>query len=91
VPAPSAWPRWNATLAWRIEFAEDARQELLRLDPVGARRIHAFLTGRLALLDDPRSIGEALKGPKLGSHWKYRVGDWRIIAAIEDGVLRILV
>jgi len=78
-------------LAWRIEFAEDARKELLRLDPTVARRIHAFLTERLARLDDPRSIGEALKGPKLGSYWKYRVGDWRVIAAIEDGVMRILV
>jgi mRNA interferase RelE/StbE len=78
-------------LAWRIEFAEDARKELLRLDPPVARRIHAFLTERLARLDDPRSVGEALKGAKLGSFWKYRVGDWRIIAAIEDGVMRILV
>jgi mRNA interferase RelE/StbE len=77
-------------LAWRIEFAEDARKELLRLDPPVARRIHAFLTERLARLDDPRSIGEALKGAKLGSFWKYRVGDWRIIAAIEGGVMRIL-
>ena len=78
-------------MAWRIEFAEDARKELLRLDPAVARRIHAFLIERLATLDDPRSIGKALKGPKLGSYWKYRVGDWRIIAAIEDGVMRILV
>jgi mRNA interferase RelE/StbE len=78
-------------LAWRIDFAEDARKELLRLDPPVARRIHAFLAERLALLDDPRSIGEALRGPNLGTYWKYRVGDWRIIAAIEDEVLRILV
>ena len=42
-------------------------------------------------LDDPRSIGEALKGSKLGELWKYRVGDYRIIADIEDGVMRVLV
>jgi mRNA interferase RelE/StbE len=34
---------------------------------------------------------EALRGPKLGRYWKYRVGDWRIIAAIDDDVVRILV
>jgi mRNA interferase RelE/StbE len=50
-----------------------------------------FLHGRVAQVDDPRSIGEALKGSKLGAFWKYRVGDWRIIASIEDGALRILV
>jgi mRNA interferase RelE/StbE len=78
-------------LAWRIEFSEDARRELLRLDPPVARRIHAFLSERLARPDDPRSIGEALRGPKLGAYWKYRVGDWRVIAAIEDDAVRILV
>ena len=45
----------------------------------------------MALLDDPRSLGEALKGGTLGEFWKYRVGDYRIIASIEDGALRILV
>jgi mRNA interferase RelE/StbE len=40
---------------------------------------------------NPRSIGEALKGSKLGAFWKYRVGDYRIIASIEDDVLRVLV
>jgi len=45
----------------------------------------------LALLDDPRSIGDALKGSRLGNLWKYRVGDYRIIANIEDGALKILV
>ena len=45
----------------------------------------------MAVLDDPRSVGEALKGSKLGEFWKYRVGDYRVIAHIEDGALRVLV
>jgi len=56
-----------------------------------ARRILAFLHGRLAKLDDPRSIGDALKGSKLGDFWKYCVGDYRIIGHIDDGAVRILV
>ena len=44
-----------------------------------------------ATLDDPRSIGEALKGSKLGEFWKYRIGDYRVIARIEDAALRVLV
>lgn len=43
------------------------------------------------MLDDPRTVGEALKGSKLGEFWKYRVGDYRVITNIEDGVMRILV
>ena len=50
-----------------------------------------LLRGQVSQLDDPRSIGESLKGSKLGAFWKYRVGDYRIVASIEDGALRVLV
>jgi mRNA interferase RelE/StbE len=78
-------------MAWKVELDPAAERELDKLDPQIARRILAFLHGRLAMLDDPRSMGEALKGSKLGEYWKYRMGDYRIITSIEDGILRILV
>lgn len=78
-------------MAWRVEFDPAAVRELDKLDPQNARRILAFLHSRVAVLDDPRSIGETLKGSKLGELWKYRMGDCRITASIEDGALRILV
>lgn len=78
-------------MAWRVEIDSAAERDLDKLDPQMARRILAFLHGRIAPLDDPRSIGEALKGSRLGELWKYRVGDCRIIANIEDGALRVLV
>lgn len=82
---------WSVTLAWRIEFDDAALKELAKLDKPTARRILAFLRERVAVLDDPRSVGEALKGSKLGAFWKYRVGDYRVIVNIEDGAVRILV
>jgi mRNA interferase RelE/StbE len=78
-------------MAWKIELDTAAERELDKLDPQTARRILTFLHGRVANLDDPRSIGEALKGSKLGEFWKYRVGDYRIITNIEDGNLRIMI
>lgn len=78
-------------MAWRIEFEDSALKELAKLDKQVARRILVFLRERVAVLDDPRSVGEALKGSRLGEFWKYRVGDYRIITDIEDGVMRILV
>jgi mRNA interferase RelE/StbE len=78
-------------LAWQIEYDPLARKELRKLDRQVAQRIIRFLGERVALLDDPRSLGEALHGPKLGNRWKYRVGDYRIIADIEDKIVRIYV
>ncbi len=78
-------------MAWRVELAESAAKQLRKLDPQVSRRILIFLRDRVAMLDDPRSIGEALRGKDFGDFWKYRVGDWRIIADLEDGVMLITV
>lgn len=78
-------------MAWKIELDPGAVRELDKLDPQIARRILNFLFERLAVLEDPRSIGEALRGARLGALWKYRVGDYRVIANIEDSALTILV
>ena len=78
-------------MAWRIEFEDAALKDLAKLDKPVARRILAFLRERVAVLDDPRSVGEALQGSKLGEFWKYRVGDYRVVVHIEDGALCVLV
>jgi mRNA interferase RelE/StbE len=57
----------------------------------GRRAEYCFLAERLAHHPDPREHGEALRGERFGEFWKYRVGDYRIIARIEDGLLRVLV
>jgi mRNA interferase RelE/StbE len=54
------------------------------------RRITRFLRERVAALDDPRQIGDALTG-NLKGLWKYRVGDYRIIARIEHEAVQVLV
>ncbi|OZB32999.1 MAG: addiction module toxin RelE [Ferrovum sp. 34-44-207] len=78
-------------MAWKVELSSLAQKNLAQLDQQIARRILSFLHERVAPLDDPRSIGEALKGSRLGEFWKYRVGDYRVVANIEDGALRILI
>ena len=78
-------------MAWKVELSTLAQKNLDQLDPQIARRLLTFLNERVATLDDPRSIGEALKGSRLREFWKYRVGDYRLISSIEDGCLKILV
>ena len=76
-------------MAWRIEFDAGALRDLRRLDRQVARRITLFLRDRIGVLDDPRRFGAPLK--HAAPFWRYRVGAWRIVAHIEDDVMRILV
>lgn len=78
-------------MVWRIEISESAERQLGKLDRLVAKRIRSFLRERVAILNDPRSIGAALKGSALGEFWKYRVGDWRIICQIRDKEILIIV
>lgn len=50
-----------------------------------------YLRTRVEPVDDPRQIGSPLQGGRLVDLWRYRVGDYRTIAAIEDAVFRVLV
>lgn len=83
--------RWSDALAWRIEFDPRVEKELKKLGQDPAKRILRFLRERVAVLDDPRTLGEPLHGPELGRFWKYRVGDYRLIAAIRDQAITILI
>lgn len=78
-------------MAWQIEISALGQKNIAQLDPQMRKRVLKFLQQRIATLDNPRSIGEALKGSKLGELWKYMVGDHRIIADIQDRRVCILV
>ncbi len=78
-------------MAWRVELDDGAKRDLEKLDKPIALRITRFLRERVGQLDDPRSIGEALKGSRLGEFWRYRVGDYRIICDLQNQQLLVLV
>lgn len=78
-------------MAWRIDLTATAAKQLSKLDRGEAKRVTTFLRERLSPLEDPRSLGKALTGPRLGPYWRYRVGDYRLICDIQDGALVILV
>lgn len=75
---------------WRIEYSEKATRELLRIDREAARRIKRYLDERIATDEDPRRFGEGLT-EHLSGLWKYRIGDFRVIAEIQDDRLVVLV
>lgn len=78
-------------MAWKIEISDGARKMLRKLDQEAARRILRFLKDQVAVLEDPRRIGKSLEGSTLGHYWRYRVGDYRIIADLRDEVVTVLI
>jgi mRNA interferase RelE/StbE len=77
-------------LAWTIEFVPAAAKELRKLGRAEAAQIIRTLEERIAPLEDPRSLGAPLKGEHDG-FWRWRVGDYRVIARIEEERVLILV
>lgn len=77
-------------MAWRIEFVPAAAKELKKLGRAEAARIIATLENRIARLDDPRFLGSALTAD-LSGLWRWRIGDYRVVARIDDERITILV
>lgn len=77
-------------MAWAIEFLPEAAKELRKLDRTAAARIVTTLEERIAVLDDPRTLGSALTGDHAG-FWRWRIGDYRVVARIEDERVTVLV
>ncbi|MCD2323488.1 type II toxin-antitoxin system RelE/ParE family toxin [Sphingomonas sp. IC-56] len=64
-------------MAWAIEFVPEAANELKKLGRGEAARIIRTLEERIAVLDDPRSLGAPLVGEHAG-YWRWRIGDYRV-------------
>jgi mRNA interferase RelE/StbE len=75
---------------WRVEFDRDAARDLRKLGEPARSTILRYLRERIAATEDPRRFGKALLGDLKGL-WRYRVGDYRIVAKIEDRRLLVLV
>jgi mRNA interferase RelE/StbE len=75
---------------WRVEFDRAAARELHKLGADAERRVLRYLRKRIAGGPDPRRFGHALTGDRKGL-WRYRVDDYRIVAAIEDNRFVVLV
>ena len=72
-----------AASVWRVEFDRAASRDLKKLGTEAERRVLAYLRTRIAGSADPRRLGKPLTGDSKG-FWRYRVGDYRIVASIED-------
>jgi mRNA interferase RelE/StbE len=70
-------------MAWKARLSVEAERQFAKLDRPVQVRLAKYLRSRLETDENPRRIGEALKG-RFGEYWKYRVGDYRLICDIDD-------
>jgi mRNA interferase RelE/StbE len=80
----------NEPRIWRVEFDSDAARDLRKLGPAPQRLILRYLRERIATSENPRRFGRALTGDLKGL-WRYRVGDYRIVATIEEDRFVVLI
>jgi mRNA interferase RelE/StbE len=73
---------------WRLETTATFDRELRRLDRAIQKRVLAYLLD-VVTLPDPRLRGKGLSANRSGQ-WRYRVGDYRILTAINDKTVVVL-
>jgi mRNA interferase RelE/StbE len=71
---------------WRVEIAPAAQRQLKRLPPGDAARLRGPILA-LAIDPSPPGVGK-LAGTDF---WRLRVGDLRVIFAVESEVRRVVV
>ena len=81
--------RWRTALAWDIKYTEDAAEDLKKIGAPNKARVEKYMR-EVAELENPRIRGRALLG-NLSGFWRYRVGKFRVICAVRDGSLVIVV
>ena len=77
-------------MGWQVRFTENAVKELKKLDRQTVRVIKNWIVKNLVDTDDPRRHGKALTG-NLKGVWRYRIGDYRLFADIQDNVVTVFI
>ena len=77
-------------MRYHVEFTKEALKQLKKLDRQSAALILGWIRKNLENCENPRIHGKGLTANRSGQ-WRYRVGDYRIIAEIQDDKVIILV
>ncbi len=75
---------------YQVALERNAQKTLKKIDPQQARIIMAWIKKNLVGTDDPRRHGKGLVANHSGE-WRYRIGDYRLIADIQDETITILI
>ncbi|MCT4634307.1 MAG: type II toxin-antitoxin system RelE/ParE family toxin [Firmicutes bacterium] len=77
-------------MKYQVEFSQHALKQLKKLDKYTASIIISYVKKKLLNTDNPRQFGKALQGNH-SDKWRYRVGNYRLLAKIEDEKILIII
>ncbi|HEY5382660.1 MAG TPA: type II toxin-antitoxin system RelE/ParE family toxin [Acidobacteriaceae bacterium] len=77
-------------MPWTVRITRSAERQLEALGKPAAQRIRDFLHDRVEGNTSPYRIAKALVGNKQG-FFRFRVGDYRIVAELRQDELLVLV
>ncbi len=77
-------------MQYKVIFTERAKKQLKKLDKHIAALIIGWLEKNIQNCENPRLHGKGLVENKSG-HWRYRIGDYRVICEIQDKEIIVLV
>ena len=75
---------------YTVEFSNKASKQFYKLDRFTYAKITSWIIKNLEGCENPRLHGKALVGD-LSGMWRYRVGDYRLIADIMDEKILIYI
>ena len=77
-------------MIYELKYEARAVKQIMKLDPATRKLIKSWIEKKLLNTDNPRQHGKGLTG-SLSQYWRYRVGDYRILAEINDAEIIIII
>jgi len=74
---------------YTVTYTEDSYKKLKKLDKYTQTFILSWISKNLVGCSDPRQHGKPLSGNRVGQ-WRYRIGEYRLLAEIDDDKIIIL-
>jgi mRNA interferase RelE/StbE len=74
---------------WQVAFDPAAEKQFSKLGKSAQRDIEKYIANYLETAEDPRRFGKPFLSIK--SAWRYRIGDYRLVCAIQNQQVTVLV
>ena len=75
---------------YKVAYERKAIKQLAKIEKGQQNILLAWIKKNLVETNNPRKHGKLLTGPLKG-YWRYRVGNYRILADIKDSEVTIIV